>query len=155
MKKTIFSTLTAIFMFTAYSSIANEPTQNADETELEILDITQITEADLSEILDSQDSWTSQIESRAFRVKKGTKLPLRVFLKGELFSFESDADHIGYIECLEEIAFRFTKNELLISKDGINLIPFQEYVTGSVSVGFNSLKDTPEVVIGAEVNKAN
>jgi len=82
-----------------------------------------------------------------------TVLPVRFFLQGDTAVFTAKETDIGQIELQKTIYLQRTEEELLLSSDLQNWLPFLEFFTGNFSVQLGIDPTGHSISFSAETNE--
>lgn len=150
MKKLIMMslTLTTIFGTAIAVPVCFSVVPNVREAvrNLKVVNVGDLSEGDFNEIM------LGNTPDTAIEFSAGTSMPIGFFLKGDLVNLVEEGN-CGAVEICQAFYIRNVGQELFFSTDLKEWKPFQEFVSGTLSMTLNLENGRPSIRIGAEANQ--
>ncbi|MBA3722368.1 MAG: hypothetical protein H0W88_08195 [Parachlamydiaceae bacterium] len=146
MKKIISAALfSSLICLTVFASLGN-PLSTSGES-VKVVNVLDISESDLNKLKDGE------MGNVAVEFSKGTQMPIKFFLSGELIKLLVDEKTPSkLIEIKTTFYVRFVNDGLIFSTNLSEWKPFMEFITGNASVEIGTQNGKRVITSGAEIN---
>lgn len=112
--------------------------------ELKVVNVCDLKNEEFMQIMREENSTVVEFS-------RGMRLPVSLFLEGNLVNFTSNSHNLGEVEVLQSFYARKVGGELLLSVDLNDWKSLFEFITGITSVEMKMLEGVPMISIGSEV----